>query len=116
MTFGILGRCKATRAAGRKLSSRTTMDDTTGVYNSTTISYENPGGVSMGGGGGGQRRAWNLSEIVNPPVARSRWFHWILLMGGSIVLGLGLIVVVIGIYNQHYYDPESHNVKMGDGK
>ncbi len=94
------------------------MDDTTGVYNSTTISYDS-GGVSMGGGGSGngsQRRPWNLSEIVSPPVTRSRWFHWILLMGGSIVLGLGLIVVVIGIYNQHYYDPGSLNVKMDESK
>lgn len=70
----------------------------------------------MGDSGQSQRRPWNLSEIVSPPVARSRWFHWILLMGGSIFLGLGLIVVVIGIYNQHYYDPGSQNVKMGEGK
>jgi len=66
--------------------------------------------------GGGQRRPWNLSEMVSPPINRSRWLQWTLLMSGSIVLGLGLIVTVIGIYNQHYYDPESHIVTLGEGE
>lgn len=67
------------------------------------------------GNGGSQRRPWNLSEMVSPPATRSSWLQWMLLMSGSIIVGLGLIIVVIGVYNQHYYDPESHNV-VPDGK
>jgi len=68
------------------------------VYNSTTISYESS-----------SRRPWNLSEMVSPPITSFWWFQLTILVCGSLILGLGLIVIVIGIYNQHYYSENEMN-------
>lgn len=63
------------------------------VYNSTTVSYENPGPGSP------NCRPWNLSEMVAPPVNRTRWFHWVLLVGGILAIVFGATVSIIGIYS-----------------
>lgn len=74
------------------------------VYNSTTVSYENPGPGSP------NCRPWNLSEMVAPPVSRTRWFHWTLLIGGILAIVFGATVFFIGIYS-HVVESGSNSGK-----
>ncbi|CAL8123482.1 unnamed protein product [Orchesella dallaii] len=81
------------------------------VYNSTTVSYENPGP----GPGSPNCRPWNLSEMVAPPVSRTRWFHWTLLIGGIVSFVFGVTVAVIGVCS-YLGTPESSTENGGTGE
>lgn len=62
------------------------------VYNSTTVSYENPGGSP-------NVRPWNLSEMVSPPPIRTKYLHWLLLVGGVLGIVIGVTASFVGIYS-----------------